>query len=228
MAGEDLLRTAGTVRKRLGRWLEERGIGWLKVPKSASDVARLGAGGGRVPVARAVIRSARRPRQDDPMLVVHGTKKFLDRVGSSTSAPDDVSTTQLGSWYATVLFWKSRVALFVSEETLLPMLLPLAPAASVLDRFGGGLETLLYAHGVAAPFIAAELSEVGQCRLAKTNNRSVLGSMNEFAYLADAFRQSTEAFDLLALSLRLAETPCSPLYKSHVTPHDELLARAAR
>jgi hypothetical protein len=127
-----------------------------------------------------------------------------------------------------VLFWKPQVALFVNEETLLPMLLRFAPAASVLDRFGSGLETLLDAHGLAAPFIAAELTEMSQCRLAKTNNRSVLGIMNEFAYLGDVFRQSTEAFDLLALSLRLAETPCSPLYKRHVTPRDELLARAAR
>jgi hypothetical protein len=162
------------------------------------------------------------------MLVVHGTKKFLDRVGSPAATPEDASTTQLGSWYATVLFWKPQLALFVNEVTLLPMLLPFAPAASVLDRFGSGLEALLDAHGLAAPFIAAELTEMSQWRLAKTNNRSVLGIMNEFAYLGDVFRQSAEASDLLALSLRLAETPCSPLYKRHVTPHDELLASAAR
>jgi hypothetical protein len=30
--------------------------------------------------------------------------------------------------------------------------------------------------------------------------------------------------DLLALSLRLAETPCSPLYKSAISPDRELLA----
>jgi hypothetical protein len=63
--------------------------------------------------------------------------------------------------------------------------------------------------------------------LAKTNNRSVVGIMNEFAYLGNVFRHSTDAVDLQDLSLRLAETPCSPLYNRHVTPHDELLARAA-
>jgi hypothetical protein len=161
------------------------------------------------------------------MLVVHGTKKFLDRVGSPIAAPEDASTTQLGSWYATVLFWKTQLALFVNEETLLPMMLPFTPAASVLDRFGPGLESLLRAHGLAAPFITAELSEVRKCRLTKTSNRSVLGIMNEFAYLADVVRHSTDAVDLQALSVELAETPCSPLYKRHVTPHDELLARAA-
>lgn len=47
-----------------------------------------------------------------------------------------------------MLLWKPQVALFVNEESLLPMLLPFAPAASVLDRFGSGLEALLDAHGL--------------------------------------------------------------------------------
>jgi hypothetical protein len=51
--------------------------------------------------------------------------------------------------------------------------------------------------------------------------------MNEFAYLADVFREPADVVDLQALSLRLAETPCGPLYRRHVTPHDELVARAA-
>jgi hypothetical protein len=82
-----------------------------------------------------------------------------------------------------VLFWKPQVALFVNEETLLPMLLLFGPAASVLDRFVSGLETLLDAHGLAAPFIAAELTEVSACRLAKTNNRSVLGMVSLYSGL---------------------------------------------
>ena len=138
------------------------------------------------------------------MLVVHGTKKFLDRVGSPTATPEEASSTQLGSWYATVIFWRSQVALFVNEETLLPVLLPFAPAASLLDRFGPGLEEVLRAHGVSSSFIGAEMAEARECSLAKTNNRSVLGSMNEFAYLADVFRESAEVVDLQALSLWLA------------------------
>jgi hypothetical protein len=167
-------------------------------------------------------------RQNHQVLVVHGTKKFLERVARPSVPPDTPSTTQLGSWYATVLFWRPQVALFVNEETLLPMLTPLAPAASLLTRFEPALEALLQVHGVATPFVADEVAEVGECRLAKTNNRSILGTMNEFAYLADVYRHSTGDVDLLVLSLRLAGTPCSPLYKRHITPHDELLARAGR
>ena len=35
-----------------------------------------------------------------------------------------------GDWFATVVFWRPQVALFVSKPTLLPVFVPFAPAAS--------------------------------------------------------------------------------------------------
>jgi hypothetical protein len=61
------------------------------------------------------------------MLVVHGTRAFRDQVPGLAAAPDDVSTTMLGPWYATVLRWRRPVALLVNQATLLPLLTPLAP-----------------------------------------------------------------------------------------------------
>ncbi len=55
-------------------------------------------------------------------------------------------------------------------------------------------------------------------RLAKTNSRSVLGVMNEFKYLAEIHAKLDGETDLLALSLQLAQTPCGPLYKRHISP----------
>jgi hypothetical protein len=69
------------------------------------------------------------------VFVVHGTRKFLDRVNGPAPTPDDQSTTALGDWYVTVLFWGPHVALFVNESTLLPVLVPFAPAATVTARF---------------------------------------------------------------------------------------------
>ena len=157
------------------------------------------------------------------MLVVHATKKFLDRVGRPTAAADEQSTTALGSWYATVLFWKPQVALFVNETTLLPLLMPFAPAATVLARFPAALERVLAAHGVDPRFVDAELAAMAERRLAKTASRSLLGTMNEFSYLADAHRGGAPD-DLHALSLQLARTPCGRLYKTHVFPHRALAA----
>ena len=55
-------------------------------------------------------------------------------------------------------------------------------------------------------------------RLSTTKNRSVVGIMNEFTHLGDVYRSSGDAGDLVTLSLRLAGTPCSPLYGRHVSP----------
>jgi hypothetical protein len=116
------------------------------------------------------------------MLVVHATKKLLDRLRSAPHHAGEPSTTALGDWYATPLFWRPRATLFVNESTLLPVLVPLAPAATVVDRFGLALGTSLLAHRARPGFVEAEMREMDAWRLAKTTNRSVVGIMNEFSY----------------------------------------------
>jgi hypothetical protein len=148
--------------------------------------------------------------QTGSMLVVHATKKLLERLRPEALAgPETSSTTMLGSWYATVLFWRPQVALFVNEATLLPVLMPLAPAVTLLERFRAALATLLVAHGAAEEVISAELAEMEHHVLAKTTDRSVVGMLNEFAFLADAWRDQDGGTDLLGLSLRLARLPAA-------------------
>ncbi|NBW46191.1 MAG: hypothetical protein EBR45_11645 [Betaproteobacteria bacterium] len=62
------------------------------------------------------------------MFTLYCTKKLLDRIGRPVTVPEPAST-HLGNWYATALLWKPQMALMVNERTLLPVLLPLAPAA---------------------------------------------------------------------------------------------------
>jgi len=56
------------------------------------------------------------------VLIVHATKKLLDRLKRPAERLEEVSTGFLGPWYATALFWRPQVALFVNERTLLPVL----------------------------------------------------------------------------------------------------------
>jgi hypothetical protein len=158
------------------------------------------------------------------VFVVHGTKKFLERVKSPMAGPGDVSTTALGAWYANVLFWKPQVALFVNEATLIPVLMPLAPAATVVKRFPDELRTVLQALEVDRRFTEPELQQMDDYRLAKTNSRSVLGSMNDFASMAERGRHINPEVDLLTLSVRLAGTPCTPLRDRGVFPDIALRA----
>jgi len=156
------------------------------------------------------------------MLIVRATRKLLDRIGPPNLDEGEQSTTMLGQWYATAVFWKPQVALFVNEPTLLPVLMPLAPAATLLARFPQQAATVLAAHGTPETIISAELQQMRDHRLGKTANRSVVGIMNEFTHLAEAYRDDTPAPDLPGLAMRLATTPCSPLYSKNVSPDREL------
>lgn len=160
------------------------------------------------------------------MFVVHATKKLRDRVREQPREPCE-PTTALGSWYATVLFWKPQLALFVNETTLLPVFVPLAPATTVIDRFPKRLGATLQAHSIDPTFINAEIAAMTRHSLAKTANRSVVGIMNEFTHLASYARPPTGPADLIDLSCWLAQTPCSPLDGRHGSPDRELRALVA-
>lgn len=151
------------------------------------------------------------------MFTLYCTKKLLDRMGHPVGTPVPAST-RLGNWYATALFWKPQMALLVNERTLLPVLLPLAPSARVAQRFPGALKEILQALDLPAAFIDVEIEGMDEVVYAKTSNRSVVGMMNEFSFLAEAFRDRGGLVDSLALSLKLAAVPCGPLSKGAGSP----------
>jgi len=93
-----------------------------------------------------------------------------------------------------------------------------APATTVISRMTQTAATVFTALGLPDEFITHETTEMGTHQLTKTANRSVLGTMNDFAYLAEAQPTAKNPTDLLELSLRLARTPCGPLYRSNVSP----------
>lgn len=157
------------------------------------------------------------------MLVIRGTKKLRDRVKGPAAADDDVSTTELGDWFATALFWRPQVALLVNTRTFLPVFMELAPAATLLDRAPAAIEEVLRRHGVNDSFLAAEHEAMSEVRIAPTNDRSVLGVMNEFAIHGEQ-HQWMEPVDLVQLSLNLASTLLGPLDKRGGSPDRELSA----
>jgi hypothetical protein len=114
--------------------------------------------------------------------------------------------------------------LFLNEPTLLPVLLPLAPAATLTERFPNVLADVLAAHAVSRSFIDDEIARMDACVLAPTSNRSLVGIMNEFTRLAEAHRASRSDPNLHTLALRLSRTPCGPLYRSNISPDRELAA----
>lgn len=159
------------------------------------------------------------------MLIVRGTKKFRDRVRGPAIGVDVVAGSTLGEWFATALFWRPHAALLVNERTLVPVVMPLAPAASALDRIPAAIEAVLRAHGVRDEFVAAEVAAMAEVRLGPTNNRSVLGVMNEFTELGTAYWQRGLR-DYVELSLELSRVPLGPLRAREGAPDLELAAHA--
>lgn len=157
------------------------------------------------------------------MYTVHATKKLLTRVKVPFAATVETPTTSLGNWYATAMFWRPQVALFVNERTLLPVLVPLAPAAMLLERFAEGLRVMLESLGASPLFIAEEQWAMSEGSFAKTANRQVLGVMNRFEFELGYVRERHDA-DLLQLSLWQADTLAGPLRGGTRTPKEELFS----
>jgi hypothetical protein len=157
------------------------------------------------------------------MLVVRGTKKLRDRIRAApTAGPLDTSTTLLGDWFGTALFWKPQVAMFVNSRTFIPVFMPLAPAGSVLDRLPEAVAAVLRCHGAPDSFLASELDAMREVRLAPTNDRSMLGVMNEYAYHGKWRHEAST--DLVELSINLAGMSIGPLRDRTGFPDLELAA----
>jgi hypothetical protein len=75
----------------------------------------------------------------------------------------------------------------------------------------GQIAATLATHGIPQPIIDDELERMREHRATGTANRSVVGIMNEFTFLATTHRAGGGRADLLDLSLRLAPHPVVPL-----------------
>lgn len=158
------------------------------------------------------------------VLMVRGTKKLRDRLRSAPMADEaDESTTMLGDWFVNALFWKPQVALFVNARTMLPVFVPLAPAATLLDRAPSMIVAVLRAHGMPTELINAEVAAMADVRLGPTNDRQVVGVMTEFAFQSEQFAPQTDE-EMFSLSMTMSELILGPLMNRHSTPASELAA----
>jgi hypothetical protein len=115
----------------------------------------------------------------------------------------------MGDWTANLLFLgRQQIVLGVNHTTLLPVLLPLPPSKTLAVRFGQAVGEMLMAMGVDREKAVREMASMSECVLAPTSDRSVLGTMNDFARIMDAY---LERGPMPYAALRLAEAPCGPI-----------------
>jgi hypothetical protein len=143
------------------------------------------------------------------MVTVRCTQKLLRRLPPPQDAP--ASTTILGDWYANIWFARPQLIVCVSERSLLPVVLPAKSLATLVPRLTAAAGEVLLRLGIAPHLVRAEQTEMQTFSYARTQNRSVLGSLNEFILLLSHYVADDPAASLLDHSLHLARTPCGPI-----------------
>jgi hypothetical protein len=150
------------------------------------------------------------------------TRRLLARAGVSITLAGPESTTRLGDWYANLLYiGRVQLVIALSDKTFLPVLLPAAPIATLPARLPVGVGQVLRALGVPAADVEQEQAAMAEVVFGKAVNRQVLGVMVDFAKALPFYMVRTPS--LLDLSLKLAGTPCGPLYKRTSYPDKETL-----
>jgi len=141
----------------------------------------------------------------------HALLKKLDRNAKSAESPP--STTALGDWFVRAHnFGRQRLLLCTSSRSLLTVLMPARDLRSVGERLRGAVGDLLFALGSPVDQVNREIEEMRTFVFNSSNNRQVIGSMTDMAFMADAHLQHGSSPDhLVVVGMKLARSPCSPL-----------------
>jgi len=123
------------------------------------------------------------------MPVIRCTQKLLKEMGVNTSSLKDsnLSGAVLGDWYANMIkISRSKCILFVNERTLFSFLVLKAPRAKLSNLknvFINNLKQTLIHEDIDEQVIKNIIDQYLNIEYCKTNNRSILGSMNNIAFM---------------------------------------------
>jgi len=180
-------------------------------------------------------------REDLPVLawhlsgVVHlrATRKVLRYLGpcsTSTGSPDSV----LGDWFVNrFVLDRQPLLILVSSASLLPIFEPAREVRTLPERLPSVVGRRLTELGIEEGLVAEEIAAMDRVVVAPTNDRSVVGTMNEFVFSSRHYAPPGGKWDRGALSTLeqwLQRMPCrvSRSESETVFPADfarELLAR---
>jgi hypothetical protein len=122
------------------------------------------------------------------------------------------STTALGDWYANVIYMgRQPLVLAVSERSLLPLLMPARGLDNLPDHLTQTLIEKLQGMGIPETTIRQEISKMDSLIFAKTANRSVLGSMNDFTDQLKFTHYVRKGWSLADWMDWLGNVPCKPI-----------------
>ena len=168
-------------------------------------------------------------RRSDPngalaMVVLRATQKLRRQLPLT---PGDVgeSDTALGDWYVNRLVVDRRpLLLLMSAKGLLPLLLPARDVRTLPQRLPALVAIGLRRLGIAPSLIADEVAAMDPIAIAPTNDRRVLGFMNDSAqslpYHLDVGRWDETTLPFIEARLTTTLRSVRPSSSKYVTAVD--------
>jgi len=144
------------------------------------------------------------------MVVLRATRRVLSKLAPAAGRVV-ASDTALGDWYVNRLIVdRQPLLLLVSSLSLLSILAPAREVWTLPTRLATLVASRLRRLGITESLIDSEVAAMDPVCVAATQDRSVLGSMVDFAKTIPFYLPSGK-WDVTTLPLiesRLAETPC--------------------
>ena len=167
------------------------------------------------------------------MILLRATQRLLKHRGISVVTEPPPPTAALGEWHVNAVplpFPGRWLVLYTSTNTLLTVVAPGKGLRTTVPIFRERLPALLRRLRLPDRWVQAQADALEEICVARTNNRRVLGSMNDLAYqirLAAEAERSFQQLDLDRLEMYLAEVPLSMLRYQHPSRVAAALARSA-
>jgi hypothetical protein len=144
------------------------------------------------------------------MVILRPTQKLKALLATGRPAPSG-SDTALGDWYVNRLVVdRQPLLILVSSTSLLPLLVPAREVQGLAGRLPALVKQRLVRLGIDAATVDAEIHAMSPVTVAPTVDRSVVGTMVDFAS-AVPYHLDPGAWSEMTLPATedwLAQTPC--------------------
>jgi len=146
------------------------------------------------------------------MYTARCTPRVLEALHLSEAENDLIPSTALGDWYVDFIQTrKHRLVHFVSDRSLLSIVVPVRTLKTALARHVPSLRDLLAAMGVNQRMIDLEVAEMEQQAVAHAQSEMLLAPMRDLALHARHLLEGTPDMSLAQVSWELSQVPCARL-----------------
>lgn len=166
------------------------------------------------------------------MTVLLCTAKYrkVFALGETFAATGEERNGLLGPWYANTLsIGPQRYLHYMSDRTLLPIIIWLRERRTAEQRMAEALAHLLSQSGVHHTAIEIELAALASPLYGRASDRSRLASMRDQTISAKNAVRAGRSFDAWGLTVDLADMPTGTLaYRTPRSKTAEMLGRSER